>query len=142
MREIVQRFAEEGYMIDPDALELIASHTPGRAGGGGDPGSLQVHSGGGGIGYPDLTPLEGGGGGRDGTLIAVPSGSEAVRLGSSESTNFFTNLLWGISSGAARPPRIRPAIAAAAPIEGLRPEDISPPLLLLGRFRSGRSDPP
>ncbi|MDF0591090.1 DNA-directed DNA polymerase II small subunit [Candidatus Methanocrinis natronophilus] len=26
MREIVQRFAEEGYMIDPDALELIASY--------------------------------------------------------------------------------------------------------------------
>jgi len=26
MREIVQRFAEEGYMIDPEALELIASY--------------------------------------------------------------------------------------------------------------------
>jgi DNA polymerase II small subunit len=27
MQEIVQRFAEEGYMIDPEALELIASYT-------------------------------------------------------------------------------------------------------------------
>ncbi|UEC42015.1 MAG: DNA polymerase II small subunit [Methanothrix sp.] len=30
MREIVQRFAEEGYMIDPDALELIASYPGSR----------------------------------------------------------------------------------------------------------------
>ncbi|UEC42014.1 MAG: hypothetical protein METHAR1v1_280017 [Methanothrix sp.] len=90
----------------PGADRLI-SRIPARAGGRGDPGSLQDHPGGGGIGYQGFIYLEVGG--REQTLI--------------------------------EPPPVRPAITAAAPIEGLRPEGISP-THLPRRFRSWRTDPP